>query len=125
MKERMISYLKYMDDLLKNPPENADWSSIISQHLIQLQFFQHERLIHLIVTITFAIMQVLMLLIVLNQFSIGTLLLFLLIFVLLVPYIAHYYRLENGVQYMYRQYDKAMLLAAKQAPGKNAITPYV
>ena len=26
--------------------------------------------------------------------------------VLLVPYIMHYYVLENGVQYMYQQYDE-------------------
>ena len=26
--------------------------------------------------------------------------------VLLIPYIAHYYLLENGVQKMYQQYDK-------------------
>jgi hypothetical protein len=27
---------------------------------------------------------------------------------LLIPYIAHYYLLENGVQKMYRQYDRML-----------------
>ena len=53
-------------------------------HLIQVSFFQHERLIHLIVTVTFALL------------------------ILLIPYIRHYYILENEVQKMYGQYDRMM-----------------
>ena len=34
------------------------------------------------------------------------LVLFVALLVLLIPYIAHYYILENGVQKMYRQYDE-------------------
>ncbi len=123
MKERMIRYLKYMDDLLNTPPDNVDWDDIIAKHLIQIQFFQHERLIHLIVTITFALMQVLTLMIVLYDFTIATCLLFLLVFVLLVPYIAHYYRLENGVQYMYHQYDTALRIATLHEDG-DIVPPF-
>ena len=36
--------------------------------------------------------------------------LIIMLFVLLVPYCMHYYLLENKVQYMYRQYDKMVLL---------------
>jgi hypothetical protein len=35
-------------------------------------------------------------------------LLFAAILVLLIPYIMHYYLLENGVQKMYRQYDEML-----------------
>ena len=37
---------------------------------------------------------------------IGILLLLLIFICLLIPYIFHYYYLENTVQYMYKQYDE-------------------
>ena len=48
------------------------------------------------------------------SFSFGLLLLFAAFLVLLIPYIMHYYLLENSVQYMYKQYDA---LQAKIHPG--------
>jgi hypothetical protein len=84
----------------------VDWESVISEHLIQVSFFQHERLIHLIVTVTFALMEVIVMGLCVMAFSPGLGLLALLILVLLVPYVRHYYILENEVQKMYGQYDK-------------------
>ena len=43
-----------------------------------------------------------------GEFNTGLLLLFLALMVLLIPYIWHYYLLENSVQKMYRQYDEIM-----------------
>jgi hypothetical protein len=59
---------------------------------------QHERLVHLLVTLFFGLCALLTLLfLVLHpQILVGFLLLLLL--VLLVPYLVHYYRIENGVQ---------------------------
>jgi hypothetical protein len=74
--------------------------------LVQIQFFQHERLIHLIVTVTFALLTVLSIFAFLALIQIGLLLLSGLLLVLLVPYIRHYYILENGVQKLYTYYDK-------------------
>ena len=89
----------YVDSLLmdkrKRSPE--EWSKILEEHLTQIGFFQHERLIHLIVTVTFALITICMPLL---------LALSLLFLVLLVPYIFHYYTLENEVQKMYTQYDE-------------------
>lgn len=60
--------------------------------------FQHERLIHLIVTVTFAVITVLSLFAPLLT-GIMTLYGFtMLLLVLLVPYIFHYYTLENETQ---------------------------
>lgn len=74
--------------------------------LIQIGFFQHERLIHLIVTVLFALMTILVFLLAVTNFApwTGVLLLFLL--VLLIPYIKHYWLLENGTQKLYKYYDK-------------------
>ena len=43
-------------------------------------------------------------------FNMPVLILTILSFILLVPYVAHYYLLENNVQRMYTQYDKMVEL---------------
>ncbi len=73
--------------------------------MIQISFFQHERLIHLIVTITFAILTMLGIVASLFVQQIPVLILTLLFIGLLIPYIRHYYILENGVQELYKRYD--------------------
>ena len=74
----------------------------------KISFFQHERLIHLIVTVLFALMTLMSVLgtILSGQLSLSLLVLVLL--VLLVPYIRHYYILENGVQQLYAFYDRLL-----------------
>ena len=69
-------------------------------------FFQHERLIHLIVTVTFALMTLISMIASVTICMPLLLALSLLFLVLLVPYIFHYYTLENEVQKMYTQYDE-------------------
>lgn len=110
MKERMIHYLENMDAvLLYLTEEEAGNKELMNRlyedHMNQIYFFMHERLVHLIVTVLFAIgtfMTIFTYLIVDNPVL---LLLAFLLIVLLIPYISHYYLLENGVQKMYRQYD--------------------
>ena len=78
----------------------------LKEHLTQISFFQHERLIHLIVTVLFALLEALSVMIVLISGEVFSVLLPFAVLVLLLPYIRHYYILENEVQYMYRQYDR-------------------
>ncbi|MGN0431909.1 MAG: hypothetical protein ACI4EQ_06075 [Lachnospiraceae bacterium] len=84
------------------------------EHLTQISFFQHERLVHLIVTVTFAILEMLAVLTALLFPGIATLLLVVVVMVLLIPYIRHYYILENEVQKMYGQYDRLNALLGEQ-----------
>lgn len=104
MEQRILRYRKYIDELLKR--DDVDWEETIRQHLIQVSFFQHERLIHLIVTVTFALLEVVVIALSVTAFTLGVGLLALGLLVLLIPYIRHYYILENEVQKMYRQYDQ-------------------
>ena len=83
---------------------------IKKEHLTQIAFFAHERLIHLIVTVLFAVLEFLTLLMCMLFPGIGTVLLTFAVLVLLVPYIRHYYLLENEVQHMYEQYDRLQSL---------------
>lgn len=82
----------------------------LEEHLVQVGFFQHERLIHLIVTVTFALLEMLAIVLSVISDSLFTLLLPVVILILLIPYIRHYYILENEVQKMYVQYDRMQRL---------------
>lgn len=105
MKKRIIGYRERIDALLANAPKGTDWNAVMREHLTQVSFFQHERLIHLIVTVTFAILTLIALAVYCIAEYIPMLALIVLLIVLLVPYIGHYYTLENEVQKMYAQYD--------------------
>ncbi len=74
----------------------------------KIAFFQHERLVHLIVTVTFAILTMMSIIASIMISNPMLLVLTLLFLVLLVPYIMHYYTLENEVQKMYTQYDEIL-----------------
>ena len=104
MEKRILNYRKYIDELLMR--DDLDWEAVIKEHLIQISFFQHERLIHLIVTITFAVLEVIVIGLCVVSFTLGVGLLAIALLILLVPYIRHYYILENEVQKMYWQYDQ-------------------
>ncbi len=80
--------------------------SLLSYMQRWLLYFQHERLIHLIVTVLFAIAMLVVFGIFILSEAWYVLMLLALIVVLLFPYIVHYYHLENGVQKMYTLIDE-------------------
>lgn len=107
MEKRLKNYLNHMEKLLENATLDRETrEQLIQEHLTQIAFFQHERLIHLIVTVTFALLEMLALIMVMMAPGLFTFLLTIVVLVLLIPYIRHYYILENGVQKMYGQYDR-------------------
>ena len=119
MKNRIINYMDYIDNLLAEDENECrqNYETLIKQHLIQIDFFMHERLVHLLVTLAFAIFGFMIFLALVTNFQPGLLLLFAAILVLLIPYIMHYYLLENGVQKMYRQYDEMLRRLALEKMG--------
>lgn len=110
MKKRIINYRLKIDGLLEKPDKisKEEWKAILKEHLTQISFFQHERLVHLIVTVTFAILTMMSIITSIMISNPMLLVLTLLFLVLLVPYIMHYYTLENEVQKMYTQYDEIL-----------------
>ncbi|MBR4671783.1 MAG: hypothetical protein IKO78_01110 [Bacilli bacterium] len=104
MRDYMKEYIEKIDKIIDEKKINNK-EELLSEHLVKIQFFQHERLIHFLVTMLFAIMFLMTFLYSLNNFNIGLIILNILLLCLLVPYIFHYYYLENSVQYMYKQYD--------------------
>lgn len=106
MKKRLKGYLRFLEGIEYSNLTEKEKSVIKTDLLTQIGFFQHERLIHLIVTVTFAILTVIAILGTMAWPGISMLLLTGLFLALLIPYIGHYYFLENGVQKLYEYYDK-------------------
>lgn len=128
MRKRMLAYLSYMDQILNHElpvtavfneegtyeapaakdvvPTRKEYEKLLQRHLEQIAFFSHERLIHLLVTLMFAALTFAVFFFCMTTFSFGLLILLVALLALLIPYIMHYYLLENGVQKMYRQYDQ-------------------
>lgn len=105
MRKYLTEYLSRIEDLLKrNVP--LDYDELIRNHLQKIEFMQHERLIHFLVTMLFALGLFLMMGTFLVAETVLLLPLLFLILILLIPYILYYYFLENSVQKMYRIYDE-------------------
>ena len=104
MKKKISLYINEVDNLLKNKKvDNIE--EVLENHLIKISFYQHERLIHLIVTALFSLLFIITFLYTINSITIGNVLLSFMFLLLLIPYIFHYYFLENSVQKLYLQYD--------------------
>lgn len=104
MLKKLCDYEKeLMEMVAQGKPLSAEQLLSVRTHI---GFFQHERLVHEFVMILFAILTVggILFLIVVPEISVIAL--DVLFFVLLVPYVKHYYGLENGVQRLYEAYEK-------------------
>lgn len=110
MYKRLCDYIDYVEEATNS--ENIKKLSaeqkkqLIERLLVQIQFFQHERIIHLIVTHLFAMITIVTLVGMMYFKTIPMLILFVLEMSLVFPYIVHYYHLENGTQYLYSIYDR-------------------
>jgi len=102
MTKYLKKYIREIGDLLKSDDKKTDWEKVLENHRVQIGFFQHERLIHLLVTLTFGAGFLVTVSIALAIDGVVLGIASLLFFVLLVPYIFHYFSLENGVQKLYK-----------------------
>lgn len=106
MTKQIREYLEYIRDFIKCEHSAEELSAERKLLLRRISFYQHERLIHLLVTLAFAIMFLMSMSVYLIVQGIGLLILSILFLILLIPYIKHYYFLENSVQELYRIYYK-------------------
>lgn len=108
MKKYILEYMNTVDAFIQNELSSASIErkeEVLSEFLTKIQFFQHERLIHLIVTVLFALLEMSAVYVSLISPSIASIVLSVMFLVLLVPYVMHYYFLENSVQKMYKMRD--------------------
>ena len=71
-----------------------------------IEYIQHERFIHLIVTVSFAIMSMQTIIIFFLCHSLSLLWALFIFIVTLCFYVRHYFILENETQHLYDLYDK-------------------
>lgn len=108
MTKQIREYLVVLEQFFSTEHTAEEYENFRSLLLQRIQFYQHERLIHLIVTMSFGVFFLIALSMYLVTKAIGTLVLAILLLVLLVPYIKHYYFLENSVQKMYLYYYRSL-----------------
>lgn len=101
MRKSIGDYIKEIDDIID---KTKDLEKLKEEHLIKIGFYQHERLIHLLVTLFYGLFMLLS--IVMAYFNPLALIIMLIFMVFLIFYVRHYFYLENHVQYMYKQYDR-------------------
>ncbi len=106
MWKEMKEFIGYMDEKTSVELTEQEKKALNEELQTKIGYFQHERIVHLIVMFLVAICTLLSLLAFVAFGSIGIALLFVALMGLFVPYIVHYYHLENGVQKLYTYYDK-------------------
>lgn len=115
MTKHIREHKKKLDKLLSENSPDTDWEAVSAELLVKIGFYQHERLVHLIVTMSVAIMLVMSVLATVLISDVNEILLVLdgLFFVLTAPYIVYYFMLENAVQDIYKYYDKILSISGK------------
>ena len=96
---------KYINDYIKEIQKSKNKNDIESLKT-KISFFQHERLIHLIVTLFFVLFSLIFTFISYYTKSIVFVIITLILYIFDIFYIIHYYILENGVQKLYKIFDK-------------------
>ena len=119
MKEYVVQTMKAAQAFIDNDMKTADEEKtrrVIAEFEVKIAYFQHERLIHLMVTLSFALFLLLSigsLFIFPSEFILTAVILVAIFFVLTIAYVFHYYFLENSVQKMYHMRDEMIAFLDK------------
>lgn len=104
MKKMISNYLELCREINRDDIKNKE--KFLNDMLVQIGFFQHERLIHLIVTVFVGIATILFFGLSLMLENIGISILGGITLILFLFYIVYYYFLENSIQELYKHYNK-------------------
>lgn len=104
MTKQIRAYLELLERFFKSEHSAEETERFCAELLRRIKFYQHERLIHLIVTMSVGVFFMLSLILYLSQSGAGLLILTVMFLALLAAYLKHYYFLENSVQKMYLYY---------------------
>ena len=107
MDKQITEHYQIVIERLETAKSQTDLAELAHYHRTRVQEFQHERLVHLLVTFFFACLFLASLAAFLATAAMGLAmncllgLLALILFALELAYIRYYYQLENGVQRLY------------------------
>ncbi|MBQ1464683.1 MAG: hypothetical protein IIZ18_07725 [Ruminococcus sp.] len=108
MTEYLTNYMIQVEKRLEAASDAGELDAIMAEHKDKIAFMQHERIVHFLVTMLFALVLAIFMLALLLTQNMAMLILVTIILVLLAFYIKHYYFLENTVQKMYKVYDQIL-----------------
>ncbi len=106
MTKQIREYLDMLERFFREEHSEAELLKMKAEMLQRIAFYSHERLVHLIITMSFAVFFMLALMMCFMVKNVGLVILAVLLLVMLAAYIKHYYFLENYVQKMYLYYYK-------------------
>ena len=106
MTKQIRAYLELLERFFSADRDEAELLKMRAELLQRIAFYSHERFVHLIITMSFGVFLLLALLMYFVTGNMGLMALTALFLLLLIPYIKHYYFLENSVQKMYLYYFK-------------------
>ena len=119
MKEYVVQTMNAARSYINNDMQTAGEEKtrrVLAEFEIKIAYFQHERLIHLMVTLSFALFLLLSIgsiFLFPSEFLISAILLTCIFFGLTIGYVFHYYFLENSVQKMYHMRDEIIAFLDK------------
>ena len=119
MKESVVQTMNAARSYIDNDMQTAGEEKtrrVLAEFEIKISYFQHERLIHLMVTLSFALFLLLSIgsiFLFPSEFLISAILLTCIFFGLTIGYVFHYYFLENSVQKMYHMRDEIIAFLDK------------
>lgn len=108
MTEYLTAYMKETESRLNACTDSDGLAEILAEHMDKIAFMQHERIVHFLVTMMFALVLAIFMVGMLLTENFMLLILVAIIIILLAFYIKHYYFLENTVQKMYKVYDRIL-----------------
>lgn len=98
MEKKLRNQIAWLESLENGGEFEGDFRLLMLRIIENRQYFQHERLIHLLVTLGFGLLLLFAFYLFITQADLLYGVLMLLLLVLECAYIVHYYHLENGVQ---------------------------
>jgi Ca2+/Na+ antiporter len=106
----LVNYIKEQEERLnKILDEKANiriTNKEVNEFANKINFIQNERLTHLIVTLFFGLFLLIVTVVSFKDRSFEFAFVGLILLILLIPYIYHYYKLENAIQRFYKYYDR-------------------
>jgi len=112
MEQKLKSHIAWLESLETGANFNGDFDFIKLKIIENRKYFQHERLIHLLVTLSIGIILMLAFSLFVTQTDLLYGILLLILVILESAYIIHYFRLEIGVQ---KLWELEQLLLRKDA----------
>ena len=101
MKKQINEYINEVEEKINRKEITKEYKNDMLNYI---SFYQHERLIHLIVTAFVGICAVLFFLAMIYFEKLTLIIIFTILLLLFIPYIIHYYFLENSIQKLYILY---------------------